>query len=240
MTGVAGAAFHLVEWFGEPVPDTPPPRGVDKTTTGPGRSRADLRVLVHAAAEGDLGAWNELVRRYAELVWRVARSHRLGEADASDVSQATWLRLTQYLHRLTDPDRLPGWLVTTAHRESLRVLAVRRRELPVELLPEAHRPLVPQVRLGDPEEGVERAERLAAVRRAFGLLPERCRRLLGVLAAAPEWSYRQVADALGVAVGTVGPARSRCLRHFRALVTTTPGRVCAAGPRTGKPVEVAR
>ncbi|NUT46596.1 MAG: sigma-70 family RNA polymerase sigma factor, partial [Saccharothrix sp.] len=51
------------------------------------RDNAELIIL---AASGDAAAWDEVVRRYARLVWAVPRSHRLGPDDAADVCQATW------------------------------------------------------------------------------------------------------------------------------------------------------
>ena len=55
-------------------------------------------------------------------MWAVARAHRLRDADAADVSQATWLRLLQNLGQLKEPARVGAWLATTARRECLRVL----------------------------------------------------------------------------------------------------------------------
>src|SRR5579862_4969584 len=79
---------------------------------------------LRAAAGGDAKAWDCLVERFNNLVWAVARSHRLSSADAADVSQTTWLRLVENLDRIQQPERLGAWLATTARRESLA--AIRR------------------------------------------------------------------------------------------------------------------
>ncbi len=63
------------------------------------------------------------------LVWAVARTHRLGPADAADVSQTVWLRLVENLGSLRDPDALPGWLRTTTRNECLRVIRRGGREV---------------------------------------------------------------------------------------------------------------
>ncbi|HZG95557.1 MAG TPA: sigma-70 family RNA polymerase sigma factor, partial [Mycobacteriales bacterium] len=81
-----------------------------------------LTELVRAAADGDQRAWNALVDRFSRLVWAVARQHRLSEADAGDVAQATWLRLVENLASLREPEAVGGWLATTARREALRVI----------------------------------------------------------------------------------------------------------------------
>ena len=65
----------------------------------------DLRGVVRAATDGDREAWNAIVERYSGLIWGVARAHRLGDADAADVFQTTWLRLVEHLGEI----REPGW-----------------------------------------------------------------------------------------------------------------------------------
>jgi RNA polymerase sigma factor (sigma-70 family) len=170
--------------------------------------------MVRRAEAGDQFAWCEVVRRYHELVWAVARGHGLNHADAADVSQTTWLRLAEHLGGIRDPTRLPGWLATTARREALRVLSARRREAPLDTT--SLRP-VAEERYG-PEAMAVRADRNSVLWRAFAALPQRCQRLLAVLAFAPELSYAQVSRALGMTLGSVGPTRGRCIDELRRRV----------------------
>jgi DNA-directed RNA polymerase specialized sigma24 family protein len=86
--------------------------------------------LVARAGTGDQVAWDRLVERYGGVVWAVARAHGLGPADAGDVSQATWLLVTQHLGSLQQPDRLEVWLLRTATREADRMRRLRGREAP--------------------------------------------------------------------------------------------------------------
>jgi DNA-directed RNA polymerase specialized sigma24 family protein len=81
--------------------------------------------LVAQARIGNQAAWDQLVERYGAMVWTVARGHDLGLEDAADVSQVTWLLLTQHLDALSQPDRLGVWLFTTATREALRMRRLR-------------------------------------------------------------------------------------------------------------------
>jgi len=53
-------------------------------------ARATHGELLSLAAEGDQAAWNELVERFSQMVWSIARSFRLDEATAKDVSQTVW------------------------------------------------------------------------------------------------------------------------------------------------------
>jgi DNA-directed RNA polymerase specialized sigma24 family protein len=60
-------------------------------------------------------------------------------------------------------------------------------------------------------------ERDAALWRAFGQLPERCQLLLRVLMATPPPAYLEVAAALDMPIGTIGPTRQRCLAQLRRI-----------------------
>jgi len=84
--------------------------------------------LVARARVGEQAAWDQLVERYGEVVWTVARGHGLGLEDSAKVSQVTWLLLTQHLGSLPRPDRLGEWLVATATREALRMRRLRGAE----------------------------------------------------------------------------------------------------------------
>jgi RNA polymerase sigma factor (sigma-70 family) len=174
----------------------------------------DLASLLSAAAGGDSGAWGELVARFSGLLWATARAHRLSAADSADAVQTTWLRLVENLERIDHPERLGGWLATTARRECLLVLRRGRREPAVptdevfEHLPDQREPL---------DAALLATERDAALWRVFDELSDRCRRLLRVLLADPAPAYADVAAALDMPIGSIGPTRQRCLGRLRRL-----------------------
>jgi len=62
--------------------------------------------LVVRATEGEQTAWDEIVERFAPLVWSICRRFRLSEADTYDVGQNVWLRLVEYLPSLREPAAL--------------------------------------------------------------------------------------------------------------------------------------
>jgi RNA polymerase sigma factor (sigma-70 family) len=173
-----------------------------------------LAELVRAAAGGDQRAWERLIGRFGGLVWSVARAHGLSQADAADVSQTAWLRLVEHLHRLRDPERVGTWLASTARHEALRTLRRARRQVPVgddaEL--EGSGPAAE-----GPEARTLAAERSDILWRAFAGLPPRCQTLLRVLMADPSPSYQQVAAAMDMPIGSIGPTRGRCLERLREL-----------------------
>ncbi|MEZ5116207.1 MAG: sigma-70 family RNA polymerase sigma factor [Candidatus Nanopelagicales bacterium] len=192
---------------------------------------ADLEGLLTAAASGDQASWSALVDRFSGLLWSIARSFRLPTAEAADVVQTTWLRLVENLDRIEEPERLASWLATTARRECLHAQRRGRRESPVP----ADETFSTVADGADPLDAALLAdERDAELWRVFELLPERCRRLLRVLAATPAPGYAEVAAALDMPIGSIGPTRSRCLARLRESAMTSPLLADeAAGPADG-------
>jgi RNA polymerase sigma factor (sigma-70 family) len=136
----------------------------------------------------------------------VPRSHRLSREDAADVCQTTWLALAENLSRIRRPERLGAWLVTTTRRETLTVLRLRGREVPLD----------PWEAADDGPTPEERAlARDAGLWRAYATLTDRCREILRLAAFAPELSFTQVAEAVGIPVNSLGATRGRCLAALR-------------------------
>lgn len=170
--------------------------------------------LVRAAAAGERAAWDEIVTRYAPLVLSVTRRCRLAGEDGQDVAQTVWLRLVEHLGQLREPAALPGWLVSTTRHECLRVLAAARRTTPVDtgVLAESRDAAVD----GGVDDRLLADERHTGVLSAVAALPSRHRELLLLLAADPPVAYRQIADRLGMPVGSIGPTRARALAALRS------------------------
>lgn len=177
----------------------------------PNPSTADL---LAAALQGEQGAWDGLVERYGRLVWAVARGFDLSVADASDLSQTVWLRLVEHLDSVKEPERLGSWLATTTRREGIRLL--RRRNLEI---PEEHQEEQSDQSTDGPEEKAMVADEHAQLRAALDRLPDRCRKLLRVIAASDAANNGEVAAALDMPVGSVGPTRARCLERLRVQYT---------------------
>ena len=97
-------------------------------------TQAETANLVARANDGDQQAWNCLVDRFLPLVSAVIARFRLSQADADDVNQTVWLRLVEHLDDLREPSALPGWLVTTARNEALRVIRKSDRLRPMDPL----------------------------------------------------------------------------------------------------------
>jgi RNA polymerase sigma factor (sigma-70 family) len=171
--------------------------------------------LVDAARNGCPGAMEQLVDRYAGVVWSAARSYGLREVDVHDAVQNTWLRMIEHLNDVRDPERLPGWLATTARRECLKILRGGRREV-VGLEPA----VVEQA-----ERATPGPERDVIDRSMHGLLwtrvaelPPAGRQMVTALTGADAPSYQDYARETGMPIGSIGPRRMRYLQQLRRLL----------------------
>ena len=178
------------------------------------RDAPSVVALVARAAGSDEDAWQELVDRYAPLVWSICVRYQLSSADIEDVGQAVWRGLVEQLGKLRKPATLAGWLAATTQRECVRVLRARRKYEVFGTDPDAGGlPLE-----ADPaiiEEDVYVAERNALLRAAFAELSEDDRRLITLLISDPPLSYAEISDILGVPPESIGPMRQRCLDRLR-------------------------
>jgi RNA polymerase sigma factor (sigma-70 family) len=189
--------------------------------TAPGAGESLVTRLVSRAAADDQDAWNEIVERYAPLVYAICRRYRLSDRDIEAVGQQVWALLAQHIGRLREPAALPGWLVTTTARECLRALRPAQRPGPLAGWQED------QARFADDaaiDAEILAAERDAALRAAMAELPLRGRRLLAMLMHDPPYSYREISAELGIPVGSIGPLRARCMDRLRRSMALAPYR----------------
>lgn len=162
---------------------------------------------------GDAGAYDELYRRHRDRVARVAYLF-LGDADqAQDAAQEAFLIGWRDLRRLREPQRFRAWVTGIALN-----LCRRRRRAGARLW--AVRASGPEPADDRPDESAAAALRLA-VRRAVDTLPRGMREVV-VLRFYCEFAEAEIAEALGIAAGTVksrlGRARDRLARALRAVV----------------------
>jgi RNA polymerase sigma factor (sigma-70 family) len=173
----------------------------------------DVAVLVAAAAEGDEGAWCEIVHRYAPLVTRVISGFHLSEAERDDVAQTVWLRLVEHLGDLRQPLALPGWILTTTRHEALRAVRQLGRTRAEDLNDEVWSSHLATRDEHDAE--LERAERHAALLAGFACLSVREQELLRLLLTDPPISYTDISRRIGIPIGSIGPGRGRALVKLR-------------------------
>ncbi|MCO1653679.1 RNA polymerase sigma factor [Pseudonocardia humida] len=172
--------------------------------------------LVDAARAGDQRAWTEIMTRFSGLVRGVVGSFRLQDADAADATQNTWLRAVERLDTVREPERLGGWLRTTARRECLALPALTRREVPDEILTDQIVEATP-----GPEAVFLDEEAGRAVRDAVDALSGRRRRLVDALFYEQHGDYAVVSQLTEMPVGSIGPTRARVLGTLRTALERT-------------------
>ncbi len=174
------------------------------------RGGEEVARLTRAAAGGDRRAWDALVDEFGGLVWAIARSHRLSDADAADVVQSTWLRLLERLDDIHDPSRVGAWLATTARRECLRALRAAQRQVL-----RAEEPIEEESDEQTAAEALLSAERDRALWRCFARLRPSDQALLRLLLADPRPAYEEISAVLDMPIGSIGPTRARALDRLR-------------------------
>ncbi len=180
---------------------------------GVGSALVEAQELLSRVVAGDERAWDEVVDRYAGLVWSVARSYRLSSAATDDVVQTVWLRLAEHCGRIRQPDRLASWLATTTRNEALRVIRGNNR-----LTPQADIDERPELTSPSVEERISDDVTLRAVLGAFAKLSPADQQLMRLLCTVPPLDYQTIAEMLGRPIGSIGPTRARCLDRLKKLL----------------------
>lgn len=178
--------------------------------------------LIARCLRGESDAWAALVDRYAALVHSVPVRHGLAPMEVDDVGQDVFLALARNLDRIESPDALPAWLLITARRLSWRAVQKRRRE--ENWHPQADGSAAPRgTPLSQPLPTIDALlsgwARQEAIQAGFARLDTKCRALLELLFLdRAEPVYEEISARLGIAVGSIGPTRSRCLHKLRGLL----------------------
>ena len=167
--------------------------------------QTDAQVVARCRS-GDAAAWAELVDRFSRYVHAITvRVYRLPESDAEDVFQEVFTRTYERLDTLRDDAAIRPWLAQLTRRLCVDRLRARARETPTDDVPE----------LVDEDAALARLDEALAVREALGELTGDCREILERFFARDE-SYRTIAAALDIPMGTIASRISRCVGKLRA------------------------
>jgi RNA polymerase sigma factor (sigma-70 family) len=179
---------------------------------------SDVRLIGDCLA-GSEQAWSSLIDRYKNLIFSIPIRIGVSADDATDIFQAVCLELLAELPKLRRPEALPRWLVQVTYHKCLRWKMEQDRYSGI--LPQADDD-TSEPRGGTkpvPDELLFEAERSQKVRQVLAELEPRCRQLVQILFfESPARPYREVAQSLGLAVGSIGAVRERCLQRLRRLL----------------------
>lgn len=169
--------------------------------------------------DGDQTAMDDLVTLLSPVLWQVVRACGLDREAAEDVVQTTWLALVRSRDSIAESRAVSGWLCTAARREAWRVSRQGNRQTPeADDFLDRHLPDEPA-----PEQRVVLDSENARLWDCLKQLPERCQRLLRIVAAEPRPDYSAIASDLDMPVGSIGPTRGRCLEKLRRELVRTGG-----------------
>ena len=187
------------------------PGGAETSPAGvaPGDARLDDVTLVVRARDGDVRAYEQLVRRYQGPMFRLAVRMLASRGDAEDVVQEVFLTAWRCLVSLHEEAAFVGWLYRMTTNRCLNVIRDRRATVDVDLAQRESRAAGSR-----PERTVEVSEQLAAVTVALQRLTGE-QRACWLLREVHGRSYEEIAQAVGV---TTTAVRGRIARA-RAQLT---------------------
>jgi RNA polymerase sigma factor (sigma-70 family) len=186
-------------------------------------AEAEQSTLVSRAGEafqryrqGEQQAMAELVAMLTPILWHAVRAQRLDRESTEDVLQTTWLALVGHADRITDSRAVLQWLLVAARREAWRVVRGHSRQAPYEIEDDAITSSEDEL----PENLVLRDVDDKILWSHIAQLPDRCRELLRVIAFADRPDYAELARALRMPIGSIGPTRGRCLAKLRSCLAS--------------------
>jgi RNA polymerase sigma factor (sigma-70 family) len=181
----------------------PPPK------TAPSHDDAQL---VRECLGGSEAAWSALIDKYKNLIYSIPIKYGLSPDDATDIFQAVCLEMLSELPKLRKPKALPKWIMQVAVHKCFHH---KRRLLRISATDDAEE--VPEPSASPTAETILReAEREQSFREAIASLPPRCRQLIHMLFfEEPARPYQEIASGLGLAPGSIGFVRQRCLDKLR-------------------------
>ena len=172
--------------------------------------------LVAGCLAGDERAWNALLERYKNLIYSIPMRYGAPHQDAADIFQAVCLDLFNELPRLRDAEALQAWLIrVTTHKcyHWKRKMIAEDANVDEDQLENISgaEPI--------PADVIAELEQEQIVREAIAQLPDRCREMIGLLFFEnPPIPYDEVARRLGLAKGSIGFIRGRCLQRLKKVL----------------------
>jgi RNA polymerase sigma-70 factor (ECF subfamily) len=172
----------------------------------------DIRILLESAVEGDRQAFKDIVSLYQQKVFLLAYSILRNREDALDVVQETFMRLYKKLDAYEKDRNFQAWLLQIAKNLSIdyyRKHNARRREL------ESGRSVEDlHLAAGDHRSNPASSELRRVISRCLEKLGER-QRLIFVMRHFNGLEYKEIAQILGISVGTVKSLHFKAVRNLK-------------------------
>jgi RNA polymerase sigma factor (sigma-70 family) len=178
----------------------------------PPATKWDDTRLVKECLGGNEAAWARLIDKYKALIYSIPIKYSLPPHEAADVFQSTCVELLVRLPELREPRALPKWLMQVAHHECYRVKRLSQRVVSRDSEENSPEPETPPLA----ENLVQQTQEEQMIREAMAILTPQCSRLVQMLFfETPARPYAEVAAELGLAVGSIGFTRQKCIERLR-------------------------
>jgi len=190
----------------------------DKTKTillpAPQDTAAEDARLVQQCLNGDENAWTRLIDKYKRLIYSVPVKYGLSPDDASDIFQNVCVDLFTNLGKLRKIESLRSWLITVATHKCFHHKRQQRQDVELDAMEqEVAEEIAPA------PEVMQEVQEEQAVRDAIARLTPRCAELVRLLFfEQPPVPYTEVAQKLGLATGSIGFIRGRCLNRLQKIL----------------------
>lgn len=166
--------------------------------------------LVRECLDGNQEAWSALIDKYKKLIYSIPVKWNLPHEEANDIFQAVCVDLYSELGRLREPRALPKWLIQTTLHKCAKYRRQQAHFSDAEVS-EVVGPSVPGA-----EAIVEEVQQEQILRDSIAGVAGRCAEMIRMLFFDfPARSYAEIAQELGLATGSIGFIRGRCLERLK-------------------------
>ncbi len=169
-------------------------------------------VLVRECLKGNKSAWSALIDKYKGLIFSIPIKRGFSREDANEIFQGVCLTLLNEISNLREPRALAAWLMRSTSHQCLGLRRKQRRFVNDEI--DENKQTDDPDRL--PDKLIQELEREQMLRQVISEQSSECRRLIELLFFEnPPVPYAEAARVLGLATGSMGATRGRCLDKLR-------------------------
>jgi RNA polymerase sigma factor (sigma-70 family) len=180
----------------------------------PKETIAEDEKLVQDCLNGDERAWTRLVDKYKRLIYSVPVKYGFPPEDAADIFQNVCVDLFTNLSKLRKIESLRSWLITVATHKCFHSRRQKRQDVELDAMEQE---IAEEIAVAP--EMIQEVQEEQAVRDAIEKLTPRCAQLVRMLFfEQPPRPYNEVAQALGLATGSIGFIRGRCLGRLQKIL----------------------
>lgn len=204
----------------ESLPERPAETAEPEPIAGKESSWSDTH-LIRACLAGNERAWSVIIVRYKRLIYSIPIKYGASPDDAADIFQAVCMELFSELANLRKTESLKSWLITVASHQAYQWKKRRRvGDLELDNTEEDHVPIQLAATEALAPEQLQEVEREQMLREAVAKLNARCAQMIRMLFYEnPPVPYADVAQRLGLATGSIGFIRGRCLQRLQKILT---------------------